>query len=206
MTLTVDDVMTLAPVIPVLVIDRASDAAPLATALVAGGLPALEVTQRTPAALGAIRAMADVPGAAPGAGTILTADDARRAADAGARFLVSPGLSDAVVRIAADLGLPLLAGVATATEIMRGLDLGLTRFKFFPAETSGGARALAAFGGPFAHVRFCPTGGITPANAPDYLALPNVACVGGSWLAPRASVASGDWVGITSLAQAAPQR
>ena len=201
--MTVDEIMGLAPVVPVLVIDDAGSAGELAKALVAGGISALEVTLRTPAALDAIRAMASIPGAVPGAGTVLNADDARRAVDAGARFLVSPGLSDTVARAALDLGVPLLAGVATGTEIMRGLDLGLTRFKFFPAETSGGAAAVAAFAGPFGHVRFCPTGGITAANAPAYLKLGNVGCVGGSWLAPRGLVTTGDWDSITALARTA---
>ncbi|QXQ06637.1 bifunctional 4-hydroxy-2-oxoglutarate aldolase/2-dehydro-3-deoxy-phosphogluconate aldolase [Sphingosinicellaceae bacterium] len=201
--MTVDEIMGLAPVVPVLVIDDAGSAGELAKALVAGGIAALEVTLRTPAALDAIRAMAAIPGAVPGAGTVLNADDARRAVDAGARFLVSPGLSEGVARAALDLGVPLLAGVATGTEIMRGLDLGLTRFKFFPAETSGGAAAVAAFGGPFAQVLFCPTGGITAGTAPGYLKLANVACVGGSWLAPRGLVASGDWSAITALARTA---
>ena len=201
--MTVDEIMGLAPVVPVLVIDDAGSAGELAKALVAGGIAALEVTLRTPAALDAIRAMAKIPGAVPGAGTVLNADDARRAVDAGARFLVSPGLSETVARVALDLGVPLLAGVATGTEIMHGLDLGLTRFKFFPAETSGGAAAVAAFSGPFAHVRFCPTGGITAGNASAYLDLPNVACVGGSWLAPRGLVAESDWSAITTLARTA---
>lgn len=201
--MTVDEVMQAAAVIPVLVVEDAGVAAPLAQALVAGGIVALEVTLRTPAALDVIRAMAAVDGAIAGAGTVLNADDARRAVDAGARFLVSPGLTEPLARAAADLGVPLLPGVATAADIMRGLDLGLTRFKFFPAETSGGAAAVKAFGGPFAQVRFCPTGGITPANAPSYLSLGNVACVGGSWLAPADALAAGDWARVTDLARAA---
>lgn len=203
MTLTVEAVMRAARVIPVLVVDDAAHAAPLATALVAGGIVALEVTLRTPAALAVIGAMAGVDGAIVGAGTVLNADDARRAVDAGARFLVSPGLTDPLARAAADLGVPLLPGVATAADIMRGLDHGLTRFKFFPAETSGGAAAVRAFGGPFGAVAFCPTGGITPANAATYLALGNVLCVGGSWLAPADALAAGDWSRITRLARAA---
>ena len=201
--MTVDEVMQAAAVIPVLVVEDARIAAPLAEALVAGRIVALEVTLRTPAALDVIRAMAAVDGAIVGAGTVLNADDARRAIDAGARFLVSPGLTEPLARAAVELGVSLLPGVATAADIMRGLDLGLTRFKFFPAETSGGAAAVKAFGGPFAHVRFCPTGGITPANAASYLALGNVVCVGGSWLAPSDALAAGDWARVTGLARAA---
>lgn len=203
MALTVEAVMQAARVIPVLVVEDAAKAAPLAGALVDGGILALEVTLRTPAALAVITAMSKVDGAIAGAGTVLNADDARRAVDAGARFLVSPGLTEPLARAAAELGVPLLPGIATAADIMRGLDLGLTRFKFFPAETSGGAAAVKAFGGPFAHVAFCPTGGITLANAPSYLGLANVLCVGGSWLAPADALAAGDWVRITGLARAA---
>jgi len=203
MALTVEKLMRAAAVIPVLVVEDAGVAAPLAAALVAGGIVALEVTLRTPAALAVIEAMAAIDGAIVGAGTVLNADDAKRAVDAGARFLVSPGLTKKLARAAEDLDVPLLPGVANATDIMRGLDLGLKRFKFFPAETSGGAAAIKALGGPFGGIVFCPTGGITLANAPTYLALANVACVGGSWLAPASAVAAGDWGGITELARAA---
>ena len=204
MTQALDALMGLSPVIPVLVIEEAAHAVPLARALAAGGVRALEVTLRTPAALDAIRAIArDVPEATVGAGTVLNARDLEAAAEGGARLIVSPGLTPQIAEAAIATRLPLLPGVATATEIMRGLDLGLTRFKFFPAETSGGAAAVAAFGGPFAAALFCPTGGISAANAGDYLALPNVACVGGSWLAPREAVRAGDWRRIEDLARAA---
>ncbi len=204
MSRALDSLMGLSPVIPVLVIEEEAHAVPLARALAAGGVRALEVTLRTPVALAAIRAIArEVPEATVGAGTVLNARDLEAAAQAGARFIVSPGLTPALAGAAVAARLPLLPGVATATEIMRGLDLGLTRFKFFPAETSGGAPALAAFAGPFAGCRFCPTGGISAANAGQYLALGNVACVGGSWLAPRETVRAGDWRRIEEIARAA---
>jgi len=164
----------------------------------------LEVTLRTDAALTAISAIARaVPEVVVGAGTVLNADSYKHACDIGARFIVSPGLTDAVRDVAKKHTIPLLPGVVTASEIMRGLDAGLTHFKFFPAESSGGAAAVKAFSGPFAQVRFCPTGGVTPDNARDYLALKNVACVGGTWLAPKQLVDSQDWAAITELASAA---
>lgn len=196
-------ICALAPVIPVLLIERAADAAPLARALVSGGLPALEVTLRTPAALEAIRAMAEVPGGVVGAGTLLTPADVRAAKAAGARFGVSPGATGRLLAACEDEGLPLLPGAATATEVMALLERGYTVQKFFPAEASGGAPALAAIGAPIPQVRFCPTGGIGPGNAGDYLALGNVLCVGGSWVAPRERVAAADWAGIEALARAA---
>ena len=198
------EVMALCPVIPVLTIEKASDAVPLARALVAGGLKVLEITLRTPAAIEAIEAIArEVPGAVTGAGTVLNARDWARAEKAGAQFIVSPGLTDPLFAVAAGSALAFLPGVATAGELMRGLDAGLTSFKFFPAETSGGAPALKALYGPFADIRFCPTGGITAKTAPDYLALPNVVCVGGGWVAPNDAIESGDWGRITELARAA---
>ena len=204
--LSTREVMMLAPVIPVLTIPRAADAIPLARALVEGGLLALEVTLRTPAAAEAIALIArEVPKAVVGAGTVLSPADWERAAGAGAGFIVSPGLTDPLAAVAAEGSLPFLPGVATATELMRGLDAGLKAFKFFPAETSGGAAALKALHGPFADVRFCPTGGITAKTAPDYLALPNVTCVGGGWVAPAEAVEAGDWSRITELARAAAQ-
>ena len=193
----------LAPVVPVLVVRNAARAAPLAQALVAGGLPALEVTLRTPAALDAIRAMADVPGGVVGAGTLLTPADVRAAKAAGARFGVSPGATPALLAACEDVGLPILPGAATATEVMALLERGYRVQKFFPAEVAGGAGALRALGGPLPQVRFCPTGGVSLTNAPGYLALANVLCVGGSWLAPEALVAAGDWAAITALARAA---
>ena len=181
----IEQIMRAAPVIPVLVIDDAHQARRTAEALVAGGLRVLEVTLRTPAALDAIRRMKLVPGAIVGAGTVLNPaqfDDARAA---GAEFIVSPGLTQGLARAVINAGVPYLPGVATAGEIMRGLDLGLTHFKFFPAMTAGGIPALKAHAAVFGQVRFCPTGGITAETAPEWLALPSVLCVGGSWVVPR---------------------
>lgn len=193
----------LAPVIPVLTIERAGDAAALARALVAGGLPVLEVTLRTPAALDAIREMAAIPGAIVGAGTVITPDDVAAAREAGARFAVSPGATDALLAACESADLPLLPGAATASEAMRLLARGYGMLKFFPAEASGGAAALKALGAPLPAITFCPTGGVGPGNAADYLALANVACVGGSWVAPRAAIEAGDWAAIEALARAA---
>ncbi len=193
-------VCALAPVIPVLVIDDAGSARALAQALVAGGLPALEVTLRTPAALDAIREMAQVKGGVVGAGTLLTAKDVENAKAAGATFGVSPGATDRLLDACEANDLPLLAGVATATEAMRLLERGYTVAKFFPAEINGGAAALKAIGAPIPQVRFCPTGGVSLKNAADYLKLSNVLCVGGSWVAPADKVAAGDWAAITALA------
>lgn len=192
-----------APVIPVLVIEDAAHAVPLARALVAGGLPVLEVTLRTPAAFDAIRAMAGVDGAEVGAGTVLTREDALRARDAGARFAVSPGLTDALASACAEAGLPLLPGAVTASEAMRAAATGYDMLKFFPAEAAGGVALLAALAGPLPRIGFCPTGGITAGNAARYLALPNVVCVGGSWLAPPADLRACDWAGIEARARAA---
>ncbi len=193
----------LAPVVPVLVIDDASRAADLARALVAGGLPALEVTLRTPAALEAIAEMAKVAGGAVGAGTLLTAADVEAAKKAGATFGVSPGATDRLLDAAEANDLPMLPGAATSSEVMRLLERGYTVQKFFPAEANGGAPALKSIAGPLPQVSFCPTGGISLKNARDYLSLPNTLCVGGSWVAPAAMVASGDWAGITALAKEA---
>ncbi|WP_425050816.1 bifunctional 4-hydroxy-2-oxoglutarate aldolase/2-dehydro-3-deoxy-phosphogluconate aldolase [Psychromarinibacter sp. S121] len=193
----------LAPVIPVLVVDDAGDAVPLAEALVAGGLPVLEVTLRTPAALDVIRAMSGVKGGVVGAGTVLTEADVIAAKEAGAQFAVSPGATDALCAACVEHELPLLPGAVTATEIMRMLERGFTTAKFFPAETSGGAKALKALGAPLPQMTFCPTGGLSMKNAADYLSLPNVACVGGAWVAPGDKVKSGDWAGIEALAKEA---
>ena len=202
--MTTPQVMALAPVIPVLTIERLADAVPLARALVAGGLRALEVTLRTDAAIDAIEAIAAaVPEAVVGAGTVLNPSDWERAAKAGARFIVSPGITERLIAVAAGSSVAWLPGVATASELMRGLDAGLTHFKFFPAETSGGAPALKALHGPFADIRFCPTGGISAKSAADYLVLPNVLCVGGGWVAPNDAIAAGDWGRITALSAAA---
>ncbi len=178
-------VMRLAPVIPVLVIEDVAHARPIAEALVAGGLPALEVTLRTPAALEVIAEMARVEGAMVGAGTVLNPAQLDRALAAGARFIVSPGLTEALARAAIASGTPYLPGIATSADIMRGLDLGLDHFKFFPAEASGGLKALKALAAPFPMARFCPTGGITAETAPRWLAEPAVLCVGGSWVVPK---------------------
>ena len=180
--MTIDEIMRTAPVIAVLVLDGTIDPARLAENLVEAGLPVLEVTLRTPAALDSIREMSRVPGAIVGAGTVLDEDQLAEAIDAGSQFIVSPGLTEPLGRAAARSGVPFLPGVATAGDIMRGLDLGLERFKFFPAEAAGGIAALKALSGPFGNVRFCPTGGIRVDTAAEWLALPSVLCVGGSWL------------------------
>lgn len=180
----IEQIMRLAPVIPVIVIDRIEDAVPMAEALVAGGLPVLEVTLRTPAGLDALKAMKRVKGAVVGAGTVVNARMLRDALGAGAEFIVSPGLTNDLGEAAVASGVPFLPGIANASNIMMGLDLGLTSFKFFPAATSGGIPALKALIGPFGSVYFCPTGGVTAASAPEWLALAAVLCVGGSWVVP----------------------
>jgi len=197
------DICALAPVVPVLVVDDVSRAAGLAKALVAGGLPALEVTLRTPSALDVIRAMAEVPGGVVGAGTLLTPADVKAAKAAGAKFGVSPGATDRIIGACEDEGLPLLPGAVTATEVMTLLEKGFTVQKFFPAETSGGAAALKAIGAPIPQVRFCPTGGIGMKNVADYLGQKTILCVGGSWVAPASAVANGDWSAIEALAREA---
>ena len=181
----IEQIMRAAPVIPVLVIEDAAHAVPIARALLAGGLPVLEVTLRTKAALEVIRAMKSVPGAVVGAGTVLNPADLDAAIAAGSEFIVSPGLTEPLGKAAVAAGIPFLPGTANAGDIMRGLDLGLTRFKFFPAEASGGIAALKAIAAPFGEVRFCPTGGVTQASAPQWLALDAVLCVGGSWIVPK---------------------
>lgn len=191
------------PVIPVVVVEDAATAAPMAAALVAGGLPMIEITLRTEAALDAIRAAAEVEGAVVGAGTVLTARQFGEAVDAGARFVVSPGTTKELVAVASDSGAPLLPGATTPSEVMGAMEEGYRFLKFFPAEASGGAGFLKALSSPLADVRFCPTGGIGAGNAADYLALPNVACVGGSWVVPGDMVAAGDWDGVTRLAREA---
>lgn len=180
----IDTVMNLAPVIPVLVIDEVVHARPIAEALVAAGLRALEVTLRTPVALDAIREMTQVEGAIVGAGTVLNERDLEASLEAGAHFIVSPGLTEPLAKAAIASGIPFLPGIATAGDIMRGLDLGLSRFKFFPALAAGGIPTLKALAAPFPQCRFCPTGGITQRTAPDWLGLDAVPCVGGSWLVP----------------------
>ena len=197
-------VMRDAPVIPVIVLTDVAHAARLARALVAGGIRMLEITLRTPQALACIEAIArEVPEAVAGAGTVRTAADVQACAMAGARFAVSPGYSHRVAQACRDAGLPLLAGVATGSEIMAAQDDGLNELKFFPAMQAGGVAMLKAWSGPFAEARFCPTGGITSANAADFLSLPNVQCVGGSWLTPAELIGRGDWAQITALASQA---
>jgi 2-dehydro-3-deoxyphosphogluconate aldolase / (4S)-4-hydroxy-2-oxoglutarate aldolase len=181
----IETLMRIAPVIPVLVIEDASYARPIAEALVAGGLRVLEVTLRTPAALEAIREMKSVEGAIVGAGTVLNEGDLRASLDAGAEFIVSPGLTEPLGRAAVASGIPFLPGTSSASDIMRGLDLGLSHFKFFPASTSGGLPALKALAGPFGQVKFCPTGGITQDSAAEWLSHDQILCVGGSWLVPK---------------------
>lgn len=191
------ELMRRAPIIPVLIVDDPADAAPLAAALVAGGLPLLEVTLRTPAAIEVIAEMARVPGAIVGAGTVLGPADLDAAMQAGAQFIVSPGLTETLGRAAIAAGVPFLPGIANAGDIMRGLDLGLSRFKFFPAVASGGLPVLSALAAVFGTVRFCPTGGITAQTAPAWLGKPFVDCVGGSWLAARGDR---DWAAIEARA------
>lgn len=183
--MNIDAIMRTAPVIPVIVIEDEAHAVPLAEALVAGGLRVLEVTLRTPAALGAIRAMKQVPGAIVGAGTVTNPRDLDAALEAGSEFIVSPGLTETLGKAAIASGVPFLPGIANAGDIMRGLDLGLDRFKFFPAMAAGGLPALKALAAPFGNVRFCPTGGISLENAPEWLAFDPVLCVGGSWVSPK---------------------
>lgn len=198
--MTIEEIMRTAPVIPVLVVDRLEDAVPMAEALVAGGLRVLEVTLRTPVALDAIRAMREVDGAIVGAGTVVDQEQLQAAIDAGAQFIVSPGLTEALGRAAIRAEVPFLPGIATAGDIMRGLELGLEHFKFFPAETNGGIPALKALAGPFGGLKFCPTGGIRQETAADWLALEQVLCVGGSWLVPQGEV---DREAIRARAQSA---
>lgn len=196
----IEIIMRRAPVIPVLVIDTVAHARPIAEALVAGGLPVLEVTLRTAVALDVIREMKQVPGAIVGAGTVLNEHALEDALEAGSEFIVSPGLTESLAKAAIAADAPLLPGVATSADIMRGLDLGLDRFKFFPAEANGGIPALKAISAPFGSVRFCPTGGITQASAPDWLALEAVLCVGGSWIVPKGPP---DPAAIEAMARAA---
>lgn len=194
----------IAPVIPVVVLHDVAHAVPLARALVDGGLPVIEVTLRTSQALPAVeRIAAEVPDALIGVGTVLSPQDVQRSAAAGARFLVSPGATPGLLDAMTDSGLPFLPGVATISEMMAVHERGLDAMKFFPAEAAGGRAFLSAVAGPLPRLRFCPTGGITPASAPGYLALPNVGCVGGSWTTPRDALAAGDWTRVTALAKEA---
>ncbi|MFG2724788.1 bifunctional 4-hydroxy-2-oxoglutarate aldolase/2-dehydro-3-deoxy-phosphogluconate aldolase [Streptomyces canus] len=196
--------LDIAPVVPVVVLQDASDAVPLARALVAGGLPAIEVTLRTPAALDAIRAIAEeVPDAVVGAGTVITPGQVKDSVAAGARFLVSPGWTDVLLEAMQASGVPFLPGVSTTSEVVALLERGVTEMKFFPAEAAGGTAYLRSLAGPLPQARFCPTGGIVSANAPDYLALPNVGCVGGTWMLPADAIAARDWGRVEALAREA---
>jgi 2-dehydro-3-deoxyphosphogluconate aldolase / (4S)-4-hydroxy-2-oxoglutarate aldolase len=202
--LTALQVMQDAPVIPVIVLTDVAHAVPLARALVAGGIRMLEVTLRTPVALECIERIAkEVPEAVAGAGTVRSAADAQAAARAGAKFAVSPGYTTTVGRACRDAGLPLLPGVATGSEIMMAAEDGYTQLKFFPAMQAGGPAMLKAWSGPFFDIQFCPTGGVSTTNAKEFLSLPNVVCVGGSWLTPAEAMAAGDWARITALAREA---
>ncbi|MDT9697934.1 bifunctional 4-hydroxy-2-oxoglutarate aldolase/2-dehydro-3-deoxy-phosphogluconate aldolase [Streptomyces sp. P17] len=197
-------VLDLAPVLPVVVIEDPADAVPLARALVAGGLPAIEVTLRTPGALHAIRAIADeVPDAVVGAGTVITPEQVTEAVGAGARFLVSPGWTDVLLEAMRASGVPFLPGVSTTSEVVALLQRGVREMKFFPAQAAGGTAYLKSLSGPLPQARFCPTGGIGADSAAEYLALPNVGCVGGSWMLPADAVAARDWARIEALARAA---
>ncbi|OAI07845.1 bifunctional 4-hydroxy-2-oxoglutarate aldolase/2-dehydro-3-deoxy-phosphogluconate aldolase [Methylomonas methanica] len=201
MTVSIKEVMTTSPVMPVMVINQLDQAVPLARALVEGGLKVLEITLRTPVALDAIRRIkAEVPGAIVGAGTIINIQTLKNAIDAGAEFIVSPGVTDSLLDAALASGVPILPGVITPSEVMRLMDRGITAMKFFPAEAAGGIPMLKSIGGPLPQVTFCPTGGVNPKNAVEYLALSNVACVGGSWMAPSDLVDAGDWAEITRRA------
>lgn len=198
----VDELLSQAPVLPVLSIENLDDAIPLARALVDAGLPVLEITLRSAVAIEAIRIIArDVPGAMVGAGTVLDAKALRAVTDAGALFAIAPGSTEALYAAAADAAIPFLPAIATASELMRGLEHGHRRFKFFPAESAGGISALKSFGGPFGDVRFCPTGGIDAVRAPGYLALPNVITVGGSWMVPKSALDGRDWDAIAVLSR-----
>jgi 2-dehydro-3-deoxyphosphogluconate aldolase/(4S)-4-hydroxy-2-oxoglutarate aldolase len=197
-------VLDLAPVVPVVVVEDLADAVPLARALVAGGLPAIEVTLRTPVALDAIRAIAgSVPDAVVGVGTLISPVQVSDALAAGARFLVSPGWTDVLLEAMQASGVPFLPGVSTASEVVALLERGVREMKFFPAEAAGGTAYLKSLSGPLPQARFCPTGGISPTNAPEYLALPNVGCVGGSWMLPADAVAARDWDRVETLTRQA---
>lgn len=199
------EICNAAPIVPVLVVEDVTHAKPLAQALVAGGLPALEVTLRTPAALDVISAMAEVPGGMVGAGTLLTPADVRAAKEAGATFGVSPGATEALLDACEAEGLPLLPGAASASEAMALLERGYNMLKFFPAEAAGGSKFLGSLASPLPQINFCPTGGVNPQNATDYLSLPNVVCAGGSWVAPSGLVKEGAWDQIEALAKEASQ-
>ncbi|MEQ9878932.1 bifunctional 4-hydroxy-2-oxoglutarate aldolase/2-dehydro-3-deoxy-phosphogluconate aldolase [Pectobacterium aroidearum] len=199
-----EQILTTGPVVPVIVVNKLEHAVPMAKALVAGGVRVLELTLRTDCAIDAIRAIAkEVPEAIVGAGTVTNPEQLAAVVDAGAQFAISPGLTEPLLKAATAGNIPLIPGISTVSELMLGMDYGLREFKFFPAEANGGVKALQAIAGPFAQIRFCPTGGITPNNYRDYLALKSVLCVGGSWLVPNDALESGDYARITELAREA---
>jgi len=199
-----ETVLKTGPVVPVIVVNDLKHAVPMAKALVAGGVRVLEVTLRTPVAMEALRAIIkEVPEAIVGAGTVLNTQQLHEVTEAGAQFVISPGITESLLKAATDGPIPLIPGISTVSELMTGMDYGLREFKFFPAEANGGVKALQAIAGPFPQVRFCPTGGITPANYRDYLALKSVLCIGGSWLVPADALEQGDWNRITELARQA---
>ena len=201
--MTLEQILRAGPVIPVLKVEDVGNAVPLAKALVAGGLPVLEVTLRTPAAMDVIAAMSEVEGAIVGVGTIIRPDQFALAKQAGSQFAVTPGLSPALIEAAPAAGMPVLPGVMTPSELITAVEAGFDLLKLFPAQVAGGVAMLKSLAGPFAEVGFCPTGGVTPSNMTDFLAQPNVLCVGGSWLAPDSLLQNGDWGGIKELAQEA---
>ncbi|WP_405079743.1 bifunctional 4-hydroxy-2-oxoglutarate aldolase/2-dehydro-3-deoxy-phosphogluconate aldolase [Pectobacterium carotovorum] len=199
-----EQILTTGPVVPVIVVNKLEHAVPMAKALVAGGVRVLELTLRTDCAIDAIRAIAkEVPEAIVGAGTVTNPEQLAAVVEAGAQFAISPGLTEPLLKAATEGNIPLIPGISTVSELMLGMDYGLREFKFFPAEANGGVKALQAIAGPFAQIRFCPTGGITPNNYRDYLALKSVLCVGGSWLVPSDALESGDYARITELAREA---
>ncbi|GKW15291.1 KHG/KDPG aldolase [Pectobacterium carotovorum subsp. carotovorum] len=199
-----EQILTTGPVVPVIVVNKLEHAVPMAKALVAGGVRVLELTLRTDCAIDAIRAIAkEVPEAIVGAGTVTNPEQLAAVVEAGAQFAISPGLTEPLLKAATEGNIPLIPGISTVSELMLGMDYGLREFKFFPAEANGGMKALQAIAGPFAQIRFCPTGGITPNNYRDYLALKSVLCVGGSWLVPNDALESGDYARITELAREA---
>jgi len=200
--ISAEQVLSTGPVVPVIVVNQPEHAVPMAKALVAGGIRVLEVTLRTPVAMDALRAIIrEVPEAIVGAGTVINTQQLKEVTDAGAQFVISPGLTESLLRAATEGPVPLIPGISTVSELMMGMHHGLREFKFFPAEANGGVRALSALAGPFPQVRFCPTGGISPANYRDYLALKSVLCIGGSWLVPDDALQQGDWARITQLAR-----
>ncbi|KPD03578.1 bifunctional 4-hydroxy-2-oxoglutarate aldolase/2-dehydro-3-deoxy-phosphogluconate aldolase [Moellerella wisconsensis] len=200
--LTPEQILTAGPIVPVIVINELSQAVPLAKALISGGVKVLEVTLRTECAIDAIRLIAqEVPEAIVGAGTVINSKQLQAVTEAGAQFAISPGLTDNLLDAAVKGSIPLIPGISSVSELMLGMNYGLTEFKFFPAEANGGVKALKAIAGPFSQVRFCPTGGISPANYRDYLALDSVLCIGGSWIVPADALQQGDYARITQLAK-----